>query len=287
VTAVVRRQVALPKAVRLCRIDELGGGTPWGDALTGCDAVVHMAARVHVMRDGSADPLTEYRKVNVLGTQALARQAAAAGVKRFILLSSIKVNGERTQPGRPFTAEDDPRPEDAYGVSKYEAECVLHEISAATGMDIVIIRPPLVYGPGVRANFRVLMNAVARGIPLPLGAIHNRRSLIALDTLVDFIITCLNHPAAANATFVVSDGEDLSTTDLIRRLARAMGRPARLVAVPAFLLRAVATLIGKRDMAQRLLGSLEVDISKARQLLKWSPPISVDEGLRRAVASHM
>jgi nucleoside-diphosphate-sugar epimerase len=211
----------------------------------------------------------------------LARQAAAAGVKRFVFLSSVKVNGES---GR-YTEADPPAPEDAYGISKHEAEAALRAIAQDTGMDVVIIRPPLVYGPGVRANFLALMRAVSRGIPLPLGAVNNRRSLVALSNLVDFIITCIEHPAAANETFLLSDGEDLSTTDLIRRLAGAMGRPARLLPVPESVLIAGAALLGRRDIAQRLLGTLRVDTSKARQLLGWVPPITVDEGLRLAVAA--
>ena len=283
VTAAVRREAAFPPGVSVVRFGDLGPETDWREALAGCDVVVHLAARVHVMRDDVADPLTAYRGVNVAGTLALARQAAAAGAKRFIFVSSVKVNGEGTQPGRPFRETDVPAPVDPYGVSKLEAEQALLALAASTGIEVVVIRSPLVYGPGVRANFAALMRAVARGVPLPLGAVNNRRSLVAIDNLVDLIDTCVEHPAAANEIFFVSDGEDLSTPELVRRLAHAMGRPARLFPMPASVLMAGAMLLGKREVAQRLLGSLQVDISKARSLLGWTPPVNVDEGLRRAV----
>lgn len=248
--------------------------------------VVHLAARVHVMHDTSADPLAEFREANVNVTLNLARQAAAAGVRRFVFISSVKVNGESTAPAHPFTEMDPPNPQDDYGQSKDEAEQGLRQIAAETGMEVVIIRPPLVYGPGVRANFASLMRAVQRGWPLPLGAIsHNRRSLVGLDNLVDLIVTCIAHPLAANQTFLVSDGHDLSTADLVRGLARAAGVPARLISVPVWALHAVATLLGKRAAAQRLCGRLQMDISKAEELLDWVPPVSVDEGLRRTFAN--
>jgi len=266
-------------------IAELAPDTDWAAALADVDVVVHTAARVHIMNDQAADPLAEFRRANVAGTLALARQAAAASVQRFVFISSIKVNGEDTQPGRPFTADDTPAaPQDAYGISKMEAEQGLREIAAYTGMEVVIIRPPLVYGPGVRANFRSLMRAVAHGLPLPLGAVDNRRSLLGVDNLVDFVVTCVQHPAAAGQTFLVSDGEDLSTAELVRRMAQVMGKPARLVPVPVWLLQAGAALLGKRDVVQRLCGSLQVDIHKNREMLGWVPVIGVDEGLRRTVA---
>jgi len=231
----------------------------------------------------SSDPLAEFRLVNVEGTANLARQAAAAGVRRFIYLSSIKVNGEFTEVGHPFTADDAPSPEEPYGVSKHEAEQALRQIAADTGMEVVIIRPPLVYGPGVKANFESMMRWLARGVPLPLAAVsENRRSLVALENLVDLIVTCLSHPAAANQTFLVSDGEDLSTAELLKRMGAAMGHPARLFYLPPVLLKLAATGLHKPGIYQRLLGSLQLDIAKARQLLGWTPPVSVDEGLRRA-----
>jgi len=267
-------------------VGEIGPNTNWHEAVQGMEAVVHLAARVHVMRDEASDPLVAFRTVNTAGTLNLARQCATAGVRRFVFMSSIKVNGEYTQPGQAFAEADLPGPQDAYGVSKHEAELGLRQLGAETGMEVAIIRPPLVYGPGVKANFAALLQAVQRGWPLPLGAVHNRRSLVALDNLVDFIVTCLTHPQAANQTFLVSDGHDLSTAELVRGLARAAGVRARLVPVPAWTLRAGAALLGKGDAAQRLCGNLQVDISKARSLLGWAPPVSVDEGLRRVVAGR-
>ncbi|GHD53890.1 hypothetical protein GCM10008110_27940 [Marinobacter persicus] len=248
--------------------------------------VAHTAARAHIMKDEVPDPLAEYRKVNVEGTLNLARQAAEAGVSRFIYISSIKVNGEQTPLGKPYTAEDVPAPEDPYGVSKLEAETGLHKIASETGMEVVIIRPPLVYGPGVKGNFASMIKLVEKGLPLPLGSIHNKRSLVALDNLVDLIITCIDHPAAANQVFLAGDGQDVSTTELLRGVGRAMGKPARLVPVPAGMLMFGAGLLGKKAVAHRLLGSLEVDISKARNLLGWEPPLSVEEGLRRCFVSE-
>lgn len=256
----------------------------WQQALVGINTVVHLAARVHVMQDTEADPLAAFRAVNVEGTLTLARQAVAAGVKRFVFVSSAKVNGEFTLPGQAFTEADIPDPKDAYGQSKHEAEQGLRQLSANTGMEVVIIRPPLVYGPGVKANFLALMLAVQRGWPLPLGAVHNQRSLVALSNLVDFIVTCITHPQAANQTFLVSDGQDLSTTELVRGMAQAAGVPARLLPVPAWALQAGASLLGKGDAVQRLCGNFKVDISKARSLLCWLPPVSVEEELRRAMA---
>ena len=254
------------------------------DRLAGITTVVHLAARVHVMLETVPDPLAAFRAINVEGTLNLARQAAAAGLKRFVFISSVKVNGEATPPCQSFTEVDPASPRDFYGQSKYEAERGLYQLSADTGMEVVIIRPPLVYGPGVKANLASLKTAVERGWPLPLGAVHNQRSLVALDNLVDFIVTCINHPNAANQTFLVSDGQDLSTTELVRGLAQAAGGPVRLLPVPVWALRTVASLLGKGDIVQRLCCNLQVDISKARGVLGWVPPISVEEGLRRTMA---
>ena len=260
--------------------------TDWTTALQNVDCVVHLAARVHIMKDRSSEPLAEFARVNVEGTANLARHAAAAGVRRFIFLSSVKVNGEFTEAGRPFTVDDVPDPVEPYGISKHEAEQLLCEITSETNMELVIIRSPLVYGFGVKANFKSMMHWLSRGIPLPLAAVtQNRRSLVALDNLVDLIVTCLNHPAAANQTFMVSDGEDLSTADLLRRMGEAQLTPAQLFYMPIAALRLGATLIGKQSIYQRLCGSLQVDITKTRQLLGWAPPVSVDEGLRRAATS--
>lgn len=251
----------------------------------GIDVVVHLAGRVHVMHESSADPLSACRAANTLGTVNLARQAVAAGVRRFVFVSTVKVHGE----GRPaaYAESDAPCPADPYAISKWEAEQGLRDIAEGSAMEVVIVRPPLVYGPGVKANFLSMMRWVYRGLPLPLGAIHNQRSLVALDNLVDFLMACATHPAAANQTFLVSDGEDLSTTELLVHMAAALDRTARLLPVPEWLLIAAASLLGKHDFAQRLCGSLLVDIAKARTLLGWSPPLSVDEGLRRAAADFL
>ena len=272
-----------------CVAHEVGefSGTPdFSRALSKQEVVIHAAARAHIMKDEVVDPLAEYRKVNVEGTLNLARQSAAAGVKRFIFIGSIKINGERTAPGQPFKAEDEVKPTDPYGISKWEAEQGLLQIAKETAMEVVIIRPPLVYGPGVKGNFANLIKLMSRGLPLPLGAIHNRRSYIALDNLIDLIITCIDHPNAANQVFLASDGRDLSTTELLKGLARAMGKPARLLPMPSALLTFAASALGKKLVADRLLSSLQVDISKTQDLLGWTPPISVDEGLRRCFDSQ-
>lgn len=263
----------------------MGAQTDWARVLEqGVDVVVHCAARAHVMHDELANPLTEYRRVNVQGTENLARQAAAAGVRRFVFISSVKVNGEATQPGQPFTPADAPAPQDDYGLSKHEAEQALWQVARDTGMEVVIIRPPLVYGPGVKGNFARMVQWVRQGVPLPLGAVHNRRSLVALDNLVDFITLCASperSPQAANQTFLVSDGDDVSTTELLRRVAHAYGVPVRLLPVPVGLMRGAARLLGKTAVADRLLGSLQVDASKARDLLGWTPPVTMHEQLRK------
>lgn len=265
----------------------IDGATDYTSALEGIDCVVHLAARVHVMQDTQQEALDEYRKINVDGTLNLARQAVDAGVKRFIFLSSIKVNGESTKPGQLFTADGISNPQDAYAVSKEEAECGLFELSMQSKMEVVCIRPPLVYGPGVKANFAAMMYWLYKGIPLPFGVIHNKRSVVALDNLVDLILTCMEHPAAGNQVFLVSDGEDLSTTELLRRTAVALGRSPRLLPVPQELLQFAFRLLGKRDLAQRLCGSLQVDISKTCTMLGWSPLVSVDEGLLMAAEAFL
>lgn len=263
------------------QIGDIRAGADWSSAIAGVDAVVHLAARVHVMRDDVLQPLVAFRAVNVVATERLARAAATEGVKRFVYVSSIKVNGEGTQPGRPYTPDDVPAPIDPYGISKHEAEQALRRLARETGLEVVIIRPVLVYGPGVKANFLSMMRWLHRGMPLPLGAIKNQRSLVALDNLVDLIVTCLHHPKAADQAFLVSDGEDLSTTALLRRIAVALGIPARLIPLPAPVLMMTARLLGKADFAQRLCGSLQVDTSKTREMLGWTPPVSVDEALKQ------
>jgi nucleoside-diphosphate-sugar epimerase len=265
-----------------CVVGEIDGTTDWREALHGVHAVVHLAARVHVMRDVAADPLAQYRAVNVDGTLNLARQAAAAGVRRFVFISSIKVNGEERAAA--YTEADTPAPEDAYALSKWAAEQGLRQIAAEAGLEVVILRPTLVYGPGVGANFLALLRAVACGVPLPLGAISNQRSLIYVGNLVDAILRCLEHPAAAGKTFLLSDSEAVSTPELVRRMAAALGRPTRLVALPVPLLRAAATLAGKSALAIRLLDSLSVDDTSIRRDLDWTPPFTLDEGLRETAA---
>ena len=261
---------------------DIGPETDWQPALRDIDCVVHLAARTHVLRDNAANPLAAYRSVNVDGTRRLAEQAANAGVRRFVFLSSIKVNGETT-PSRPFTADDPPAPQDAYGISKLEAENVLREIANRAGMEWVVLRPPLVYGPGVKGNFLQLLKAVARGMPLPLASIDNRRSLIYVGNLVDAILACATHSDAAGKTFLVSDGEDVSSPELARRLATAMGRNPVLLPFPPALLRFGASLIGRHDAAIRLTGSLTIDDSALRRDLGWTPRFTLDQGLKETV----
>ena len=263
-------------------IGEISNKTDWQAAFAGCDAVVHLAARVHVMNDTAQDPLTLFRATNTEATLNFARQAAQAGLKRFVFISSIKVNGE----GRdaPYRETDAPAPEDDYAISKLEAEQGLHLIARETGLEVVILRPPLVYGPGVKANFLRLLHAVRRGWPLPMGAIRNRRSLLYLGNFVDAIRVCVEHPAAAGQTFLLDDGQPISTPDLIRAVAHAMGRPARLLAVPVGMLELAGAVVGKRAAVARLAGSLCVDSSAVRSRLGWIPPYSMAEGLAATVA---
>jgi nucleoside-diphosphate-sugar epimerase len=258
-------------------VGNIGLYTRWEAALQDVDCVIHLASRVHIMKETAVDPSAEYRRINVNGTLNLANQAAQAGVRRFIFISSIKVNGEFTLLGVPFTEQDIPSPLDPYGKSKYETEKMLRDLTGRTDMELVIIRPVLIYGPGVKANFFSMMNWLYKGIPVPFGAIHNQRSFAALDNVVDLIITCIDHSSAANQIFLVSDGEDMSTTKLLKRMANALEVPVRLVRVPSWLF----IFLGRTNpITRRLFGSLQVDISKASKLLNWTPPISVDEALR-------
>jgi nucleoside-diphosphate-sugar epimerase len=267
------------------QVGNLDGTTDWVAALQGVDVVVHCAGRAHVLYETSKDPLAFFRIVNLDGTINLARQAVKAGVNRFVFISSIAVNGLQTAVGKSFSEADQPKPYNAYAFSKSESEQGLMEIAAETGLEVVIIRPPLVYGPNAPGNFGLLMRAMRNGWPLPLGAVNNQRSLVGIDNLVDFIITCINHPQAANQTFLVSDGQDLSTTELVQGMAKAGGMAARLLPVPNWALQTGASLLGKGDAVQRLCNNLQIDISKARSLLSWVPPVSVEEGLRRAMAA--
>lgn len=271
----------LPEGVECFAIPDFASERAWHAALKGVKVLVHAAARVHVMDENVADPLLEFRRINVEGTLALGRWAAEAGVQRFVFISSVKVLGEGTLPGAPFSADTPPAPEDAYGISKWEAEQGLQQLARETGMEVVIIRPPLVYGPGVKANFASMMRWLSRGVPLPLGAVtHNRRSFVALGNLVDLIVVCTRHPAAANQIFLVSDGDDLSTAELLKRMGRALERRVLLFAMPVVWLEWGARLSGKRGIYDRLCGSLQVDIQKTRQLLEWTPSLTVGEGLK-------
>jgi len=273
----------LPEGCERRVIGDLAGEVNWPEALAGVDRVVHLAARVHIMNDDAADPLAAFRQVNTEGTRRLAEAAAAAGVKRFVFVSTVKVLGEATAE-HPFSPGDPFAPEDPYGISKMEAEQLLGRIAGETGMEVTIVRPPLVYGPGVRANFLKLFLAVKKGIPLPFGLIRNRRSLVGVDNLVDFLAHCLTHSKAANEPFLVSDGRDLSTPELVRAIAKALGRRPVLLPIPPALMMRAGGLLGKRAEVERLCGSLALDISKSRELLGWTPPVQVEEGLARLAA---
>ena len=278
VRAAVRRESGeLLAGVEQIVVGDLTPNTDWQQALVGVDAVVHLAARVHVMNDTASDPLSAFRQVNVAGTERLARMAATNGAKRFVYISSVKVNGEGAL--TPYS-EDASAPEDPYGISKWEAEQGLHKVAEDTGLEVVILRPPLVYGPGVKANLLSLFNIVDRGIPLPLASVSNHRSLIYVGNLVDAIVTCINHPKASNQTYLVSDGEDVSTPELIRRVAAALGRPARLFHFPPSLMGFAGKLLGKSEAVERLVSSLTIDSSKIRRELGWRPPYTMEEGLR-------
>ncbi len=248
--------------------------------LSGVKTVIHLAGRAHIMNDSAPDPLKAFRTANCDYALHVAKQAIAAGVKRFIYISSIKVNGERTNNGQPFSELSPPSPSDPYSISKHEAEVALSALSKETGLELVIIRPPLIYGDGAKGNFVRLAYLTARGIPLPFGAINNSRSLLYVKNLVDFLILCTHHSKAAQQTFVLSDGQDVSTTKILRTLAQAQSSPARLLPVPAPWLRVSMQLLGAGKMADRLLGSLQVDASKAQELLGWTPPFSFETGIR-------
>lgn len=284
VRGVVRSENAmLPPGTEKTVVGSINKDTDWSGALQGIDCVVHLAARVHVMHEASPDPLSEFRQVNVEGTEKLARAAALAGVKRLVYVSSIKVNGEATFE-KPFSESDLPDPQDPYGISKWEAEQVLHHISKETGLEIVIVRPPLVYGPGVGGNFIRMLGWIKKGIPLPLGSADNRRSMIYVANLADALMLCSAHADAANETFLVSDSESISTPELIRRLSEKMGLKARILPFPLFLLRLLGRLIGKSAEIERLTGSLEIDSSRIRTRLGWNPPHSMLEGMENTVA---
>ena len=286
VRALLREGRAVPAGVaEVCR-GTLEDPSALRRAVEGADAVVHLAARVHVMRDRSPDPLESFRQVNVEGSRRLAEAASAAGVRRFVFVSSIKVNGELS-PQRPFTEADAPRPEDAYGLSKWEAEQAIRSVGAATRLEVTVVRPPLVYGPGVGGNMLRLLRLVYRGVPLPLGAVATRRSFVGVTNLCDLLLGCTVHPAAAQELFLASDQNDLSTADLVRRLAAGLGRPARLLSVPLPTLECAARMVGAQAAYDRLCGPLQVDSAKASRVLGWSPPETLDSELRRMTESFL
>jgi len=283
VRSMVRKSQS-PEFDEVIVINSLAVGSCFQSELEGIDIVIHSAARAHIMKDEVADPLAEYRKVNVAGSENLASQAAAAGVKRFIYISSVKVLGESTSGKDPYTESMTTTPEDAYGQSKYEAEEALKKIAEETGMELVIIRPPLVYGPGVKANFLSLLKLSKLSVPLPFGLVNNQRSMIYRENLVDFIIRCIEHPNAADQTFLISDGQDLSLSHLIRTIRKAMNKPAWLLPVPVSLFRLAGKVTRKTAVVDRLVGDLQVDSSKAQRLLDWTPPYTIDEGIKATVA---
>lgn len=300
VRAALRALGRFPAGMEAVAVGTIDGKTDWTVALQGVDTVIHLAARVHVMKDKAANPLAEFLKVNLYGTSNLAQQAASAGVKRFVYVSSVKVNGETTAPvstlsydtlspspspslgegGRLFSETDEPDPQDPYGISKWRAEQDLQRIAHETGLEVVIVRPPLVYGPGVKGNFISLLAAIDRGVPLPLAGANNARSLVYVGNLVDALIACATHPAAAGQTYLVSDGADVSTAQLVERIAVALGRKSRSFYLSPGLLRAVATWLGRAEQMDRLFGSLRVNDEKLRRELAWSPPFTLEQGLR-------
>jgi nucleoside-diphosphate-sugar epimerase len=286
VSAAVRSGNSLIENTEVIIIGAIDGETNWADALADVDVVIHLAARVHVMRENATDPLAEFLKVNLHGTSNLARQAASSGVKRLVYVSSIKVNGEQTSTTQSFTELDEPSPQDFYSISKWQAEQALWRISQETGLEIVVVRPPLVYGSGVKGNFAQMLAVIAKRIPLPLASADNRRSLIYVKNLVDALIACATHPVAAGQTYLVCDGEDISTPDLLRQLGDAMGCPAHILPLPLSWLRMLGKLSGKSDQVERLLGSLQVDSGKIRRDLNWVPPYTLQQGLQATAELH-
>lgn len=278
VVAPMRRRTEI-SGVQTVPIGEIGPSTDWRAAVEGVEAIVHCAARVHHMKDVSADPLAASREVNVEGTKRLAEAAVAAGAKRLVFVSTVKVHGEAGPLGRPFREEDAPAPADPYAVSKWEAEEALRRLSERTALETVIIRPPLIYGPEPKANMLRLLRLVAKGVPLPLGAVRNKRSMIGLGNLVSALEVAMIHPAAASRTFLVSDQQDVSTPELVEIMAAALGRPSRLWPFPVGLLRLAARLAGRGEEIDRLVGSLEVDSGRISRELGWRPPRSLAEGI--------
>ena len=276
----------LPQQVKHVAIGNLLPSTDWSAVLTKLDIIIHTAARVHVMHNDSQDPLTEFQKINNLSTLNLAKQAATAGVSRFIFISSIKVNGETTSHNQKFSPNDTFIPSDPYALSKYDAEIGLLDLAKKTNMEVVIIRPPLVYGPLVKGNFSSLIKWIKKNIPLPFGTVHNQRSLVALDNLVDFIILCTTHPNAANEIFLISDDSDISTTELLQKIAQAFNKKGYLLPIPESFLTLLAKLTGNKKIADRIVGSLQIDISKAKHLLHWKPVTTIDEQLKKIAETY-
>ncbi|MEZ9699210.1 UDP-glucose 4-epimerase family protein [Vibrio sp. 10N.261.46.E12] len=284
VLPVVRKAAQIqPNSLVVSSIDS---STDWSGAFDGVDCVVHCAARVHQMNESEQDALAAYREVNTLGTLTLARQAADAGVKRFVFVSSIKVNGELSELDSPFDPDLSHTPQAPYGLSKYEAEIELAQLAKDTGLDIVIIRPPLVYGPGVKANFLSMMRLIDKGIPLPFGAIKNQRSLVYLDNLCDLILTCCEHPSAPGRTFLVSDDNDVSTTQLMQIIAQTMGKSSRLIPIPMSWIQLGASVLKKQQVAQRVCGNLQVEIGLTKDILGWKPPVTFEQGIKRTVEAY-
>ena len=283
VLGAIRHQGQLPGGVKSIAVGDIDDNTGWQNVLVGCDVIIHLAARVHVMQECSGDPLAEFRRVNVGGTERLARSAAAAGVKRLVYVSSVKVNGEETALGRVYTEQDAPAPQDHYGISKWEAEQALHRVAKETGLEVVIVRPPLVYGAGVKGNFPQMVTVLKRGVPLPFASVCNNRSLIYVGNLVDAIVLCATHPAAAGQTYLVSDGEDMSTSDLLGKIRILLGQSPRLFAFPIALLKLAGRLTGKSKQIERLIGSLQIDSSKIRLELGWVPPYTLNQGMQNTV----
>lgn len=286
ITAAVRSQNSLIKDTNTIVIGEIDNNTNWVDALRNVDVVVHLAARVHIMNDDTGDSLEKFLKINLHGTSNLAEQAAQSGVRRFVYVSSIKVNGEQTEPTQTFTESDKPNPQDPYSLSKWQAEQKLHRIAQKTGLEIVIVRPPLVYGPDMKGNLARILTVITKRIPLPFASINNLRSLVYVENLVDALITCSTHSAAAGKTYLVCDDADISTTNLLRQLGNGMGCPASLFPFPTNWLRALGKLSGKSDIIGRLCGSLRIDSGKIQRDLNWTPPYTLYQGLRTTAESY-
>ena len=277
----------MEKDLECVLVKELSSDTRWDEALQDCECVIHTAGRAHVLKEMVKNPSLEYRRINVEGTIALAKQAVSAGVKRFIYISSIKVNGETNRPGVPFRADDHPHPKDAYSQSKYEAEVALRSLGVSSGLEIVIIRPPLIYGPGVKGNLRILLRWLQKGLPIPVTHLENKRSFVALSNLVDFIEVCINHPNAVNEIFLVSDGFDLSLIDLLMSIGNSLNKSPHLWFFPTQILFPLLILLGKRSLLDRLYGSLQVDIEKNERLLGWKPKYDVQDMLNETVSDYL